>query len=74
MTEARKVIFINHVNDDPDAEQVLRALTDDANGLKEQLKPTHDAYDLASTEISPRAVIGGARSPNDWSTARPRSS
>ena len=58
MTEARKVIFISYVNDDPDAEQVLRALTDDANGLKEQLKPTHDAYDLA---IDRNIAAGG-----DW--------
>jgi hypothetical protein len=51
-------IFISHVNGDPDAEEVLRALVD---GLKQALTPSHDAYEI----VYDREIVVG----KEWLTA-----
>lgn len=39
-------IFISHVNGDPDAEPVLQALVDEQQGLKHELGPDYQGYEL----------------------------
>jgi hypothetical protein len=46
MASAETAIFISHVNGDPDAEAVLKALVDEQHGLKHELGPDYDAYKL----------------------------
>jgi hypothetical protein len=62
VTSSDTSIFISHINGDPDADEVVKALV---SGLKQKLGPSHDAYEI----VYDRDIAVGAewrRTIYDW--------